>query len=138
VPDGKRRSKPTKATAMLYPRITWDAPTLFKTFLRFARSSCGALKLRVGKMRNLLQMSVVISFVLVQHPAIAATDYEIEAVSNDETFIINGEVFKARTYCLGWEKDDRVIFLEGDPSGACVSAALYNRRTKDTCEVWCE
>jgi hypothetical protein len=45
----------------------------------------------VGEMRNLLQMLVVISFVLVQHPAIAATDYEIEAGSNDETFIINDE-----------------------------------------------
>jgi len=83
-------------------------------------------------------MSVFTSFMLAQFPAIAATDYEIEAASNDETFIINGEVFKAQTYCLGWEKDDRVIFLEGSPFGACASATLYNRRTKDTCEVWYE
>ena len=83
-------------------------------------------------------MSVVTSFMLVQFPSIAATDYEIEAAANDETFIINGEVFKARTYCFGWEKDDHVIFLEGSPSGACASATLYNRRTEDTCEVWCE
>ena len=89
-------------------------------------------------MTNLLQMSVVISIVLVQFPAIAVTDYEIEAASNDETFIINGEAFKAHTYCLGWEKDDRVVFLEGSPNGACASATLYNRRTKETCEVWCE
>jgi hypothetical protein len=89
-------------------------------------------------MTNLLQMSVIMSFMLVQFPAIAATEYEIEAASNDETFIINGEVFKAKTYCLGWEKDDHVIFVDGDPSGTCTSATLYNRRTKKTCEVWCE
>ena len=38
-------------------------------------------------MTNLLQMSVFTSFMLAQFPAIAATDYEIEAASNDETFI---------------------------------------------------
>ena len=34
-------------------------------------------------MTNLLQMSVFTSFMLAQFPAIAATDYEIEAASND-------------------------------------------------------
>lgn len=90
------------------------------------------------EMTSLLRTSVVISLMLVQFPAMAATEYEIEAASNDETFIINGEVFKAKTYCLGWEKDDRVIFVEGNASGACASATLYNLRTEDTCEVWCE
>ena len=89
-------------------------------------------------MTNLLKMSVFTSFVLAQFPAIAATDYDIEAAHNDETFIIDGEAFKAQTYCLGWEKDDRVIFFEGSPFGACASATLYNRCTKDTCGVWCE
>jgi hypothetical protein len=31
----------------------------------------------------------------------AATSYEIEAAGNDEKFVINGEVFEAKTYCLG-------------------------------------
>jgi hypothetical protein len=34
----------------------------------------------------------------------AATSYEIEMADNDEKFIINGEVFEAQTYCLGWEE----------------------------------
>ncbi len=88
-------------------------------------------------MKNLLPLSAIacLSFTL---QAIAAPEYEIEAASNDETFIINGEVFKAQTYCIGWDKGDRVIFLEGDPSGACASAKLYNRRTEETCDLWCE
>ena len=68
----------------------------------------------------------------------AATSYEIEAAGNDEKFVINGEVFEAKTYCLGWDEGDRVIFLEGSPNGACASAKLYNLDRKETCEVWCE
>lgn len=70
--------------------------------------------------------------------ASAATSYEIEAAGNDEKFVINGEVFEAQTYCLGWDEGDRVIFLEGSPYGACASAKLYNLNRKETCDVWCE
>lgn len=64
--------------------------------------------------------------------------YLIETSHNDELFIINGEKFEAKTYCLNMEEDDEVIFLEGSPFGACASATLLNFRTREKCEVWCE
>jgi hypothetical protein len=64
--------------------------------------------------------------------------YLIEVAHNDELFIINGEKYKAQTYCLGWEEDEKVIFLEGSPLGVCVSAKLLNLNRKETCDVWCE
>lgn len=64
--------------------------------------------------------------------------YVIEASANDETFVINGEVFKARTYCFGFEKGDRVRFLSGSPFGACATATILNLRSGKTCKVWCE
>jgi len=68
----------------------------------------------------------------------AATTYEIEAAVNDEKFIINGELFEAKTYCLGWGEGQRVIFIDGSPLGACASATLYNLDREEKCEVWCE
>ena len=68
-----------------------------------------------------------------------ATDsYQIEFAHNDELFIINGEKFEAKTYCLGWDAGDIVVFIEGSPNGACVSAVLFNVTRKETCRVWCE
>lgn len=64
--------------------------------------------------------------------------YEIEVAHNDELFIINGEKYEAQTYCLGWEEGDYVIFLDGSAFGACASAELYNLRTEQKCNVWCE
>ena len=69
---------------------------------------------------------------------IAIISYEIEVSHNDELFIINGEKFEAKTYCFNMEEGDKVIFLEGNPNGVCVSAELLNLRTKNTCRVWCE
>ena len=63
--------------------------------------------------------------------------YTIEASANDETFVINGEIFKAQTYCFNFDKGDRVTFIEGSPSGACASAKLLNLRSGEMCEVWC-
>ncbi|RCW82020.1 hypothetical protein [Phyllobacterium bourgognense] len=71
-------------------------------------------------------------------PTFAATTYAIEAAANDETFVINGEVFEAKLYCLGWDRGDQVIFLSGSPLGICVSAELFNITRNDTCRVWCE
>jgi hypothetical protein len=65
------------------------------------------------------------------------TGYAIEASSNDETFVINGKVFKAQTYCFNLDKGDRVKFIEGSPVAACVSAKLLNLRSGDVCAVWC-
>jgi hypothetical protein len=64
--------------------------------------------------------------------------YVIEAASNDETFVINGEVFKAKTYCFGFERGDRVIFASGSATGTCTSAELVHVRSGKVCRVWCE
>lgn len=85
--------------------------------------------------RNLL---IFLFLFVIPVSSSAATTYEIQAAVNDETFIINGEVFKAKTYCMGWDEGDRVIFIEGNANGACASATLYNKNREETCEVWCE
>ena len=64
--------------------------------------------------------------------------YLVEAAVDDETFVINGQTFKAKTYCFGLERGDRVLFVEGSPFGACASAKLLNLRNDKICEVWCE
>jgi hypothetical protein len=70
--------------------------------------------------------------------SLSKSGYAIEASANDETFVINGEVFKAKTYCFNFDKGDRVKFIGGSPLGACASATLLNLRTGKVCEVWCE
>lgn len=64
--------------------------------------------------------------------------YEVEKEINDEIFIINGEQFKAKTYCFNLEEGDNVIFLDGSPFGACASAQLFDVNSEEICEVWCE
>ena len=64
--------------------------------------------------------------------------YPIEVAHNDELFIINGEKYEAKTYCLGWEQGEHVLFIEGSALGACASATLLNIERKEVCEVWCE
>lgn len=81
---------------------------------------------------------LLLAILLVCITTYAANKYYIEHSINDETFIINGEVFKAKTYCFGMNEGDSVIFLEGRPSGVCTSAKIYNLRTEKTCNVWCE
>lgn len=83
-------------------------------------------------------LTAILLVIVIACTASAATEYEIEVSHNDELFIINGEKFEAQTYCFNMEKGDRVIFLEGSPYGACVSAKLLNLRTKKICDVWCE
>jgi hypothetical protein len=89
-------------------------------------------------MRTRKTLLVAVLLAGVSGPAAAMPTYSIDAAANDETFIINGEVFKAKTYCLGWDKGDRVGFLDGSALGACVSATLYNFNRGETCRVWCE
>lgn len=88
-------------------------------------------------------MNIFINFILItilSLPSIsfAKTSYTIEEEIDYEKFIINGEKFEAKTYCLMWEEGDKVVFIEGSPLGACASAKLYNIKRDDTCEVWCE
>jgi len=63
---------------------------------------------------------------------------EVEATANDETFVINGEVFKAQTYCFNIDQGDRVLFIEGNANGVCATAKFLVMRTGNVCEVWCE
>ena len=86
-------------------------------------------------MKKILCISGLLSFLSTVY---AVQSYEIEVSHNDELFIINDEKYEAKTYCFNMEEDDKVVFLEGSPYGACVSAKLLNLRTKKTCEVWCE
>lgn len=67
----------------------------------------------------------------------AAMTYTIDVAHNDELFIIDGEKFEAKLYCLNFEEGDEVVFVEGSPY-ACVEAKILNLRTRDICEVWCE
>ena len=64
--------------------------------------------------------------------------YPIEAVANDEIFVINGEKFEAQTYCLGWTENESVIFLDGSEYGACASASIFNISRAESCDVWCD
>jgi hypothetical protein len=76
--------------------------------------------------------------IVATNSVLAAAQYEIEAAHNDELFIINGERFEAKTYCLGWDEGDQVIFIDGSANGICTSAVLFNTNRKEKCEVWCE
>jgi hypothetical protein len=53
--------------------------------------------------------------------------YVIETSDAEENFVINGESFEAKTYCVDMEEGDVVTFLEGNPFAACVDAKLLNR-----------
>ncbi|MDR1459456.1 MAG: hypothetical protein LBI60_04515 [Bacteroidales bacterium] len=66
-----------------------------------------------------------------------SSTYFIEASVNDEKFIIDGELYEAKSYCFGMEEGDRVMFVDGTP-GFCTSAVIFNTRTRQTCDVWCE
>jgi hypothetical protein len=76
-------------------------------------------------------------FALSRIPAVTGS-YSIEAVSNDEILIINGSVFKAKSWCMNWSEGDEVIFIEGSPHGICTWADLFNISRRERCEVWCE
>lgn len=85
-----------------------------------------------------MKFLTILGALLLSTSSHAATAYEVEASSNDEIFVINGEKYEAKTYCFNVDEGDKVIFLEGSPYGACASAKFLNLRTKKTCEVWCE
>jgi len=70
--------------------------------------------------------------------ALKRQSYVIDAAANDETFVINGNVFKAKTYCFNVEKGDKVIFVDGSALGACSSAKFLDLRNDKVCSVWCE
>jgi hypothetical protein len=68
-----------------------------------------------------------------------ARGYIVDAAADDETFIINGNTYKAKTYCFDVDKGDEVLFTDSSAAlGVCVSAEFINLRTREGCEVWCE
>ncbi|MFC4727468.1 hypothetical protein [Coralloluteibacterium thermophilus] len=89
-------------------------------------------------MKKMIRWVSISALLLLTPTASAATEYEIEASYDDELLIVNGEKYKAKTYCFNMQEGDRVIFLEGSPYGACASAKILNIRTNKVCEVWCE
>lgn len=66
------------------------------------------------------------------------SEYVIEVADNDDTFVINGEVFKAKTYCFGISTGERVLFLEGNANGVCTTAKFVVLGSGKVCDVWCE
>ncbi|MDR2341796.1 MAG: hypothetical protein LBD84_01975 [Campylobacteraceae bacterium] len=89
-------------------------------------------------MRNIKILKVMFAFLVFCTTLNAGNYYEIEIAYNDELFVINGEKYEAKTYCLGWDEGDYIMFIKGSPYGTCTSATLYNKNKKETCEVWCE
>ena len=63
---------------------------------------------------------------------------EIEKeIESDEKWLIDGEIYEAKTYCFGLYEGDRIKFTEGTP-GICVSAKFIKKNSNKVCEVWCE
>ena len=65
-------------------------------------------------------------------------EYTIESSVNDDTFVINGRVFKAKSFCLNMLQGDRVVFVEGRADSDGLNATFVNVRTGERCEVLCE
>jgi len=68
----------------------------------------------------------------------SSTIYKIQAVGSGDKIVLNGEFFDPKLFCSRWSKGDRVIFLDGNALGACVSATLFNLDSLEACEVWCD
>lgn len=85
-----------------------------------------------------IRIVIGLAFTILSSNVMSASTYDIEKSMNDEIFIINDEKYEAQTYCFSMDEGDEVIFLEGSAYGACVTAKLYNIRSRQTCEVWCE
>ena len=64
--------------------------------------------------------------------------HRLSVAANDETFVVEGSVFKAKTYCFGFAEGDEIVFAAGGPGGICTSATIVHLQSGKTCEVWCE
>ncbi len=64
--------------------------------------------------------------------------FEVQAAIDDETFVINGKIFKAQTACYGISRGDEVLFVQGNASVDCATAAFVVLPNSEKCEVWCE
>jgi hypothetical protein len=57
-----------------------------------------------------------------------------EISSRNIWFVINGEMYRAKTSCVGFEEGDYIQFLT---VRECDPATILNLRTNKTCEVFC-
>jgi hypothetical protein len=89
-------------------------------------------------MNKYIAVIIIIACVFIVFSAKALTEYTIDFEKNDEIFIINHNLYKAKTYCFNNNEGDKVVFIEGSGNGVCVSAKFLNLRTKKICDVWCE
>jgi ribosomal protein S17 len=70
-------------------------------------------------------------------PSVVAMSY-VQASPSAGSFLIDGIAFHAKVPCSDLRDGDPVIFLEGTPTGACVSAQILNVRSEEACELTCE
>ena len=66
------------------------------------------------------------------------TEYAVESSVDDDTFVINGHVFHAKSFCLHVREGDMVVFIEGRADAYCSTATFVNVRTGERCQVLCE
>ena len=64
--------------------------------------------------------------------------YIVDKNTMDYKFIINGNLYEAKTHCLGMRQGDRVIFLEGSPDGECQTAKIKDLETGVVCFFYCD
>ncbi|MEO8181928.1 MAG: hypothetical protein ABI895_24090 [Deltaproteobacteria bacterium] len=102
-----------------------------------ALSNCQAERRQVaGRVHELEQQVSVLRTAYVQ--TASSREFRIQAAADDDVFVIDGHVFKAKTYCFGVEAGDRVVFIEGSGTGACTSAKFIEIGSDRICDVWCE
>jgi len=109
--------------------------------LRVALASCQAERTKTAQALELELQQRTAELPTGRRPEFSSSssrEFRIQAAVNDETFVIDGNVFKARTYCFGIYEGDRVIFIEGSGTGVCTSAKFIKVGSDRTCDVWCE
>lgn len=62
--------------------------------------------------------------------------YFIDSNINDQKFLIDGNLYSAKTYCFSMYEGDAVIFLEN--KDLCISNTIINLKNGNKCDVWCE
>lgn len=85
--------------------------------------------------------AIIISFCLVSMSVQAKEIFKIQEISKGGGyFIINDNQFSVRSGspgCFKMHSGDPIRFVEGGPSGICITATFVNLRNGETCDVWC-
>lgn len=86
------------------------------------------------------KLIIVAATLLASSTTFAGPRYTIQAVTDDEKLVINGDVYEPRGLrpISGFDEGDTVEFIEGTP-GLCTSAMLLSRSYGGkVMKVWCE